>query len=94
MLSAQAPDRIPSAVTRPSRRMRARRLFLTEITFLSLLAILLAGFEIGIRQVSPDAVQVSEYTGDIGVPSATRHITDARIVADLHTRINNLPTVW
>jgi len=58
------------------------------------LLILLSGFEIGIRQVSPDAVQVSAYTVDGGPPFATHDITDARIVADLYSRINDLPIVW
>lgn len=84
---------IPPAPPRPRRRRRARRLILAGVALLLLLAILLVGFEIGIRQVSPDAVQATAYTLD-GSPLATRHITDARTVADLYTRINNLPTVW
>ncbi|HEX9068102.1 MAG TPA: hypothetical protein VF807_04980 [Ktedonobacterales bacterium] len=94
MLPAQPPEGTPPASTRPSRRIRARRWILTGAALLSLLAILLAGFEIGIRQVSPDAVQVSLYIRDIRIPFATRDITDARTVADLYTRINNFPTVW
>ena len=64
------------------------------LALLTLLAILLAGFEVGIRQVSPDAVRVSAYTRDVGIPIATREITDAHTVADLYNRINHLPTVW
>ncbi len=81
---------ISPALARPRRRSRARRLILAGVA----LVILLASFEIGIRQVSPDAVQVSAYTVDGGPPFATHDITDARIVADLYTRINDLPIVW
>jgi cell division septal protein FtsQ len=77
------------ASARPRRRSRARRLILAGVALL----ILLVGFEIGIRQISPDAVQASAYTVDGGNAFATHHITDARIVADLYTRINNLPSV-
>jgi len=84
-----SPEGIPPASARPRRRSRARRLILAGVALL----ILLVGFEIGIRQVSPDAVQASAYTVDGGNAFATRHITDARIVADLYTRINNLPSV-
>ena len=80
---------IPPALARPRRRSRARRLILAGVALL----ILLAGFEIGIRQVSPDDVHVSAYTVDGGPPFFTRHITDARTIADLYTRINNLPIV-
>jgi hypothetical protein len=88
MMCALPPAGIPRVPARPRRRSWARRLILAGVALL----ILLTGFEIGIRQVAPDAVQVSAYTVDNGVPFATRHITDARIVADLYTRINALPT--
>lgn len=90
MVPARPPETIPPVAPQASRRIQARRLILAGLALL----ILLAGFEIGIRQVSPDAVQASAYTVDGGPPFATRHITDARSVADLYTRINNLPTVW
>jgi hypothetical protein len=57
------------------------------------LLILLAGFEIGIRQVSPDAMQVRVCNRNGCPPVATRTITDAPTVADLYSRINGLPTV-
>lgn len=90
MMSTRPPAGIPPVPARTGRRIRARRFILAGLAFL----ILLAGFEIGIRQVSPDAVQVSAYTVDGGPPFATHDITDAHIVADLYTRINNLPIVW
>lgn len=80
---------IPPAQARPRGRSRARRVILAGVAFL----ILLAGFEIGIRQVSPDFVQVSAYTVDGGPAFFTRNITDARTIADLYSRINNLPVV-
>ena len=89
MMSTWPPAGIPPVPARTGRRIRARRLILAGVTLL----ILLAGFEIGIRQVLPDAVQASAYTVDGGPPFATRTITDARTVADLYTRINDLPTV-
>lgn len=90
MLSARPSAEIPPALARPRRRSRARRLILAGLTLL----ILLAGFEIGIRQIAPDGAQVRAYTVDGGHPFAVRTITDARVVADLYNRINNLPTVW
>ena len=80
---------ISPALARPRRRSRARRLILAGVAIL----ILLASFEIGIRQVRPDAVQVTAYTVDQGDAFYSRYITDARTVADLYTRINNLPIV-
>ena len=97
MMSTWPPAGIPPASARPRRRSRARRLILAGVALLILrhaFLILLVGFEIGIRQVSPDAVQVRAYTVDGGPPFAVRTITDVRVVADLYTRINNLPTVW
>jgi len=90
MMSTRPPAGISPVPARTGRRIRARRFILAGLAFI----ILLAGFEIGIRQVSPDAVQVSAYTVDGGPPFATHDITDAHIVADLYTRINNLPIVW
>jgi hypothetical protein len=75
---------------RPRRRIRARQLILVGAALL----ILLAGFEVGIRQVSPDAVQARVCSVNGCPPVATRTITDARTVADLYSRINGLPTVW
>jgi hypothetical protein len=81
---------MPPAPASPRLRFRARRLILAG----AIVLILLAGFEVGIRQVSPDAVQARAYTVDNGLPFATRDITDARTVADLYTPINDLPAVW
>jgi hypothetical protein len=97
MMCALPPAGIPLVPERTGRRIRARRLLLAGLAFLFLARlgfILLVGFETGIRQVSPDAVQVSAYTVDGGPPFATHDITDPRIVAHLYTRINDLPIVW
>jgi hypothetical protein len=82
--------RPPGEVPAPLLRFRARQLILAG----AIVLILLAGFEVGIRQIAPDAAQVRAYTVDGGPPFATRDITDARTVADLYTRINALPIVW
>src|SRR5258708_26027649 len=73
MMSTRPPAGIPPVPARTGRRIRARRFILAGLAFL----ILLAGFEIGIRQVSPDAVQVSAYTVDGGPPFAPHTSTDA-----------------
>ncbi len=88
MASAHPPEGMSPVPARPVRRIRARRLILAG----AVLLILLVGFEIGIRQVSPDAVQVSTATTAQGDYFATRAITDARIVADLFARVNGLPS--
>ena len=90
MLFVRPPVMMSPAPPWLSRRLWARRLILAGIALL----MLLVGFEIGIRQVTPDAVQVSAYTVDGGPPFVTHEITDARTVADLYTRINSLPPVW
>lgn len=90
MLFARPPEVMSPAPSWPSRRLWARQLIRASLVLLTLLV----GFEIGIRQVTPDAVRVSAYTVDGGPPFFSREITDARTVADLYTRINNLPTVW
>lgn len=90
MLFARPPETPATAAPGPNRRLWARRLIRASLVLL----ILLIGFEISIRQVTPDAVRVSAYTVDGGPPFFSREITDARTVADLYTRINNLPTVW
>jgi hypothetical protein len=89
-VDARPPRGMPPALPSPRLRFRARRLILAG----AIIVILLAGFEVGIRQVAPDAVQARAYTVDNGLPFATRDITDARTVADLYTRINDLPAVW
>ncbi len=88
MSSAHPPGVTPPAPAWPVRRIRARQLILAGAA----LFILLVGFEVGIRQVSPDAVQVSTATAAQGYYFATREITDAHTVADLYTRINGLPS--
>jgi hypothetical protein len=56
-----------------------------------LVVLLLVGFEVGIRHVSPDAVQISQSSAATGHTLASREITDARNVADFYARINSLP---
>jgi hypothetical protein len=74
-----------------SRSARRRRtLTLLGVGFV-VVVLLFIGFEVGIRQVPPDTVLVNAATAIEGHTFATREITDARIVADLYTRINDLP---
>ena len=89
MSSAQIPEGMPPEPVWPVWRIRARRRILADAALL----VLLVGFEIGIRQVSPDAVQVGIASEAQGHVFATREITDARTVADLFARINGLPAV-
>src|SRR5260370_27799908 len=53
--------------------------------------VLLTAFEVGIRHVPPDAVQISQSAAATGRTLASREITDARTVADFSARINSLP---
>jgi hypothetical protein len=69
-------------------------LILAGVAQLILLAILPASFEVGIRQVPPDAVQARVCNVNTCSLVASSIITDAHTVADLYRRINGLPTVW
>jgi hypothetical protein len=55
-------------------------------------ALLFIGFEVGIRYVPPDAIQVSEFSVASGHLLRTREITDSHLVADFHDRLNSLPS--
>jgi hypothetical protein len=55
-------------------------------------AIGVAGFEVGVRLIPPDAAQVSVTAAADGHVLATREVRGAGAVADLYARINGLPS--
>ncbi len=87
----QAPA--PKGISR--KQVRSYWLILYGKAMLSwlLVLLLLVGFEVGVRHVSPDAVQISQSSVATGHTLASREITDARTVADFYARINSLRVV-
>jgi hypothetical protein len=73
-----------------SRGVKVRWLLLAGTAAL-LLFLLLVGLEVGIRQVAPDAVQVTVSVAATGHTLASRAIADPRLASDLYARINRLP---
>jgi hypothetical protein len=53
--------------------------------------LLLVGFEVGIRHVPPDGVQVTTTSSESGRTLSTQEITNARTVAEFYARLNSLP---
>src|SRR5260221_3123222 len=86
-MSARPPGGVPLAQAPHGTGNRRNRIILGIAAVL----ILFVGFELGLRRVSPDAVQVSSAFAAQGHYVDLREITDARTVADLYARINNLP---
>ncbi|HEX9413891.1 MAG TPA: hypothetical protein VF916_10350 [Ktedonobacterales bacterium] len=56
-----------------------------------LVLLLLVDFEVGIRHVPPDGVQVITTSAESGRTLSTQEITNARTVADFYARLNSLP---
>ena len=73
----------------PSTRRR-RTLTLLRVGVV-VIVLLFTGFEVGIRHVPPDAVQVSVSSVETGRLLGSREITDARTVADDYDQISDLP---
>jgi hypothetical protein len=70
----------------PPKGISIKREFLWPLV----VALLFVGFEVGIRHVPPDAVQVSVSYVESGRIYFSREITDARTVADGYARANAL----
>jgi hypothetical protein len=55
--------------------------------------LVLTGFEVGVRVVPPDAMQVWAFAAASGHTLARASVTDARTSADLYALVNSTPTV-
>lgn len=88
MSARTAGNRSPARAPHPKSMWRNRFLLAVPAVLL-----LLVGFEVGIRLVTPDTVQVTVSVAGGGRMLATREIADALTVADLYTQINGLPSV-
>jgi hypothetical protein len=86
-MSARPPGGVPLAHAPLGTGSRRTRVILGIAAVL----LLLLGFEVGLRRVPPDAVEVSTAFAVQGHYFGTRAITHARTVADLYARINDLP---
>jgi hypothetical protein len=86
-VSARPPAGMPPAHAPHGTGNRRNRVILVIAAVL----ILLVGFEIGLRRVPPDAVEVSFAFAAQGHYVVLHEITDARTVTDLYTRVNDLP---
>lgn len=86
-MSARPPEGVLPAQAPHGTGSRRNRVILVIAAVL----IILVGFEVALRRVPPDAVQVSTAFAAQGNYVPRREITDARTVADLYARINDLP---